>query len=103
MVKVLINKSKDTYNKVIVSGHANSNKNPNEFDLVCAGVSAVTVGILNSLEINYLDVEMKEGYVGIEVIEYNDKNNNTLEILETSLKTIEDTYGKYISIKKENK
>jgi len=103
MIKVKINKTTQGHiAKFIISGHANSSAN-NKYDLVCAGVSAVSVGILNSLDTSKVDVDMKDGFISIDVKKYSKDNNFTLNILMKSLETIKKDNGKYISIKEEVK
>ena len=103
MIKVKINKTTQGHiTKFIISGHANSSVN-NKYDLVCAGVSAVSVGILNSLDTSKVDVDMKDGFISIDVKQYSRDNNFTLNILMKSLETIKKDNGKYISIKEEVK
>ena len=103
MIKVKINKTtKGHINEFIISGHANSSSD-NKYDLICAGVSAISIGILNSLDMNKVDVEMKDGFISINVKEFSKDNEFTLNILKKSLETIKEDNGKHISIKEEVK
>ena len=104
MIKITINKDiKEGYiNKFIISGHANAFAN-NKYDLVCAVVSAISIGILNSLDDKKIDVEIKEGFISIKVKEFSKSNEFTLNILKKSLETIKEDNGKHISIKEEVK
>ncbi|HLR64459.1 MAG TPA: ribosomal-processing cysteine protease Prp, partial [Pseudogracilibacillus sp.] len=47
MIKVMTTKQDNEYIAIEVSGHAESG--PYGFDLVCAGVSAITFGAVNAL------------------------------------------------------
>lgn len=102
MIEVIVNKNKDFVKNITISGHANSAKHGE--DLVCAGVSAVSVGVLNSLDTFGLidqmigNITMDEGYISIVVDSYNEKINVILETLIISLKTIEQGNKEYIKI-----
>ena len=101
MVKVLIKKTNEYIKQFIVKGHTNAKVGQSEFDLVCAGVSAVTIGIINSLDSKKVDIEVSDGFVEIKVNEFSKENEFTLKILKTSLQTIEESYRNHISVKEE--
>lgn len=91
-----------------VKGHANYAKAGE--DIVCAGVSAVTVGTVNSIEALtgvQLDAEMEHGFLsaylpsGIQDNIYS-QVQLLLESLVVMLKSIVDSYGEYIQIKQHN-
>lgn len=104
MIKVVIKSVNDALVSIVIKGHAYSGE-PGR-DLVCAGVSAVTIGALNALE----DVDtafktnVRDGLVEITPL-YRPSSRNTvvLDVLITSLKTIETSYGMYIKIDEERK
>ncbi len=102
MIKIKINKTKGHITKFIISGHANST-NDGKNDLICAGVSAISIGILNSLDTSKIDIEVKDGFISIVVNEFSNDNEFTLNILKKSLETIKEDNGKYISIIEEVK
>ncbi|MFA6755170.1 MAG: ribosomal-processing cysteine protease Prp [Bacilli bacterium] len=82
-------------------GHANSSKG-DELDLICGSVSCVIIGGLNALENeSCYDIDVKEGSV---ILKANSKPSNhdniVLQTIITQLKTIENKYSKYISIRK---
>jgi uncharacterized protein YsxB (DUF464 family) len=87
-----------------VKGHADYAKRGK--DIVCAGVSAVTVGTVNSIEKltgTRLEVIMKSGLLqaSVPVEVESDKLGNVqllLESMVTMLRTIQETYGEYITI-----
>ena len=86
-----------------VSGHANFDEYGK--DIVCAGVSAITVGGLNAVakaynnDLTKFKVEMSEGYTSLNVLDIEKPEVQTiLETLEIQFKTIEETYSKYIKI-----
>lgn len=104
MIKVSITRKEKLIKNITVSGHADSG--PYGHDLVCAAVSAVTIGMLNMLnETKYVSKEMyqyeiKDGYVAIEVLESNRDFQLILETLEMNLDSIKYSYSKYIKITK---
>ncbi|NQX83367.1 MAG: ribosomal-processing cysteine protease Prp [Mycoplasmataceae bacterium] len=103
MIKILIKKTNNNHIKEFtIKGHANSNTiKQDKFDLVCSAVSAVVYGILNSLDINKINVEISNGLVNIKIKEYSKENELILNVLKTSLQTIENKHKKYIFIKEE--
>ncbi|MCM3129945.1 MULTISPECIES: ribosomal-processing cysteine protease Prp [unclassified Paenibacillus] len=93
-----------------VKGHANYAKAGE--DIVCAGVSAVTVGTANSIETLTgveLDAEMEHGFLSAYVpegaelsVDIHSQIQLLLESLVVMLKSIVDSYGEYIQIKQHN-
>ncbi|WP_440112009.1 ribosomal-processing cysteine protease Prp [Paenibacillus sp. QZ-Y1] len=87
-----------------IKGHANFAKRGE--DIVCAGVSAVTVGTVNSIETLTgieMDTEMKNGFLSaslpvLEGDESSPKVQLLLESMVLMLTDIADSYGKYIKI-----
>ena len=104
MIKVIIEKKDNSISKITISGHALSNEHGK--DLVCAGVSASSVGVLNTLvshgflEKEMGTLEMKSGYINIVVFNSNDVIQTILETLSITLMTIEENNKKYIKISK---
>lgn len=91
-----------------LSGHADSVSEG--FDLVCAGVSAVSFGAVNAvIRLCEIEPEIEQagkegGYLRVELpynldIATQDKAQLLLEGMKVSLETIEREYGSYISIK----
>ena len=88
-------------NKLHVTGHANHGTAGN--DIVCAGVSAVVVGGLANLssEENY-EILVREGEVSILALKTVDEHDEiVLETIIVQLEKIEESYKKFIQIKKE--
>ncbi len=85
-----------------IFGHAESTPRGQD-DLVCAGVSAIVFGILNSLDIseNNIDINIEENFIEIKVNFFLEKNQIILETLFNSLKTIEERNEKFIKIYKQ--
>lgn len=103
MIKVIIKKQKSNILGIKVTGHANSADYGK--DLICAGVSTVSFGILNILyKKGYIDSsihsQVDEGYINIEVINWNKEIQLILETFEISLMTMEESYPNYIKIRR---
>lgn len=107
MITITVNRSQDDLiESFTISGHAEFAKRGQ--DIVCAGVSAVSVGCINAVEM-LTSVEMyvelrEDGYLHCEVPtdlskETMDKVQLLLEGMLVSLQTIELEYGKYVKIK----
>lgn len=88
-----------------VEGHAGYAKAGE--DIVCAGVSVVTVGTVNSIEALtgiVMDSRMKNGFLSanlpdtVETEEAGAQAQLLLASLVVMLKSIEESYGKYIQI-----
>lgn len=87
-----------------VDGHAGY-ADPGK-DIVCAGVSAITVGTVNAIESLLqirLDSSMHKGMLSASIPEINnslleDKVQLLLKSMVVMLQTIQQSYGKYIAI-----
>ncbi len=106
MIKVVITRSDGEILEIKISGHAYSGE-PGH-DLVCAGVSSVVFGTLNSLEdvdkAFKFTINEEEGLTIVTPLyRPSYKNKIVLEVLITSLETIEASYGKYLRIREERK
>ena len=99
MIKVLINYEENKFKSLEVKGHANSG--PYGQDLVCAAVSAILTGGANSLENKKgFDIKLLEGEALIKAIDTVSSHDEiVLETIITSLRTVEESYGKFIQIK----
>lgn len=88
-----------------VSGHAGYAESGQ--DIVCAGVSAVTVGTVNSIEAltgTVMDAEMKNGFLNAKLPGYiapdaAEQVQLLLLSMVVMLQSIEGSYGSYIKIK----
>ena len=99
MIKVLINQEGKNFKSLEVKGHANSAQHGE--DLICAAVSSIITGGLNNLN-NPKDFNLKleEGYAYVEAKDSISSHDEVvIETIITSLKTIEESYGKFIQIK----
>lgn len=78
-------------------------------DIVCAGVSAVTIGAVNAVEALLsveLPAEMEDGWLSVRIpkqlpADVNDKVQLILESMLVMLRSIQDSYGKYMRIREQ--
>lgn len=100
MIKVQVKKHHHQIVYLSVVGHALYDEHGK--DIVCAGVSAVTLGSFNSLiEHGFekqLQFDMDEGKATVEVLENEHDIQVILETLIISLRSIEETYQEYIRV-----
>lgn len=107
MITITINRSKSgIIGSFTISGHAGFARRGK--DIVCAGVSAVSVGTINAIEMltsiePYVDLR-EDGYIHCDIptgLEKDtmDKIQLLLEGMLVSLQTIQVEYEKYIQIK----
>lgn len=102
MINVLFSEHKGSIKKIEISGHALSA--PKGSDLVCAGVSSISVGILNTIDTilpNTCEMKMSEALINIRVKKDSEQLQTILKTLWIQLLTIETDYGKYIKLKKQ--
>ncbi|HLQ95008.1 MAG TPA: ribosomal-processing cysteine protease Prp [Pseudogracilibacillus sp.] len=104
MINVVLYQKGNNIHAFELSGHANSG--PYGYDLVCAGVSAVTFGAVNALiELSEADPFIQQeddgGYLYVELPDSSDNEGDIQTILKAmvvSLETIERDYASYIHI-----
>ncbi|MGX6442908.1 ribosomal-processing cysteine protease Prp [Neobacillus sp. K501] len=107
MISITINRTESgTIHSFTISGHAFFANRGN--DIVCAGVSAVSIGAINAIhEITGVtpktEIDYEEGLLCCVIPENlpapeQDKIQVLLEGMYFSLKTIEEEYGKHIKI-----
>lgn len=106
MIKVTISQANNHITAFEISGHADSG--PYGYDLVCAGVSAVSFGVLNAIEElcgAELDIHQSNegGYLRVDIpSSLTDTQVDNVQLLLQgmliSLKTIEREYGDFIQI-----
>lgn len=107
MIKIKIFREKELITGFKLSGHAESG--PYGYDLVCAGVSAVSFGSINavtSISNIELDIDMNNdgGYLEVHIPkdispEAREKARLIFEAMVISLLTIENDYKEFITIK----
>lgn len=109
MIEVIIHYENDNISSFTLSGHANSG--PYGYDLVCAGVSAISFGAINAVfELSDVKLHVAQGEDGgfLEVVvpkhiseEEREKVNLIFNAMIISLQTIESSYREHIFIKKQ--
>lgn len=99
MVKVEVKRKQHIIMEVTVRDHAGSADQGQ--DLVCAGVSSITVGMMNALDSLAEDAcvfQMKEAYINIQVKKEKSGVSLLLEALLIQLRTLQTSYQSYITI-----
>ena len=101
MIDVRIDRDHEEIVSVLIAGHADSGTAM--IDMVCAEVSAISVGVLNAIEElcpSACQIQMESGYVHIEVIQSSAKLQIIVQTLEIQLMTVEYTNQNYIKVRK---
>ncbi|MFC7393199.1 ribosomal-processing cysteine protease Prp [Scopulibacillus cellulosilyticus] len=107
MIKVDVRRDQEGYiHTLTIKGHADAG--PHGYDLICAGVSAVSFGSLNAIQsLTGLELDIKQGdrggFLRCDVplnidTECQEKVQLLLEGMIVSLRTIEASYGEHIQI-----
>src|SRR5690625_2519829 len=106
VIQVTVWRQNQSIRSIEISGHAESG--PYGHDLVCAGVSAVSIGAVNAvMELSDIDVKVEQGgkggYLKIALPallrdKEMEKAQLLLEGMLVSLRTIENEYGEFIRI-----
>ena len=101
MIRVKFKIENDKFHSLTIEGHANSTTIEGH-DIVCAGVSACSVGALNSLENpKSFNIKMNEGFISVIAIDNVSLHDEiVLKTLMTQLETIQESYKKFITITK---
>lgn len=103
MINIIIIKNNNLYFEVKINGH--SQHNIIGKDIVCAGVSAIVFGTLNTLSSNAfkgkINIDKNNDSIIISDISNNNKIQTIIETMHIQLKTIEKEYNKEIKIKEE--
>ena len=107
MIQVTIYKKDNFIEAFELSGHADSG--PYGYDLVCAGVSAVSFGTVNAvIALCEIDLEIKQGtdggylYVKLPYTLHHDQKEKADTLLAgmlIALQTIERDYAQFINVK----
>ena len=101
MIEVKISLSESRICKMKISGHALYA--PHGEDLVCAGVSSISTGLLNALDIlvpTSCKLVMKD-YISIQVVEDSEVVQTILRTGLIQLETIAEQYGDYLKVIKQ--
>lgn len=99
MIKIEIIGSKDSFESLIIKGHANSA--PYGEDLVCAAVSAVITGGFNSLfNPKDFDIKLDEGHAYLKAKKpISDEDKIVIHTIIKSLETIASGNEAFVKIK----
>lgn len=92
----------DAWDLIVVSGHEDKQEHE-EYALVCAQVSAIGVGILNSIDIQCPDtceLTMEDGFVSIHVKESSPLLQSILKTFVIQLDTVAQVNQEVIKIEK---
>ncbi len=102
MIKVTFVSQKEAFVSLTVEGHAQYAKKGE--DLVCAGVSAVSIGGLNALENpDAFDIEVTDALITVKA--RTSISNHDAIVLHTileQLESIEESYPAYVKVSKSN-
>ncbi len=109
MITVTFKKQADIVSKVVVEGHASYGEEGE--DIVCAGISILTITILNAMVevagVKDIVREVKEGYTSFEVPKGQSamqglQITTLMDTFELGVRATEAAYGDYITVKDEN-
>ena len=101
MISVKVTLKNSSITELEVKGHAESAEYGK--DLVCAGVSSITTGLLNALDSlcpDTCELQLSPGYVSVKVNQITEENQLILKVGKIQLETIELSNKKFIRIKK---
>ena len=96
MIRVIYGITDEDYTYLDISGHAESAEYGQ--DLICAAVSSIAFGLMNALD-ELQDaalIKEEEDHIEISISNSSPKVNDYMELALIQLKTIEESYGKYI-------
>lgn len=99
MIKVDVCRKNGQIQSITMQGHAGYADAG--LDLVCAGASSISVGMMNALDIlvqDTCDLQLKESYTSIKVIRDSNEVQLLLAAMLLQLSTMEETYPTYIKI-----
>ena len=98
MINIKANRKDGKIVYLSVLGHADSNVAGK--DLVCAAISAITVGGINALtEPNKFNLKVEKGDVEISIKgEANEHDYQVLETMLVQIKSVEETNSKYVKV-----
>jgi uncharacterized protein len=100
MVKIEVGKIANRIKKMEIKGHAGFADKDN--DIVCAGISSVSVGLLNAIDEltdQSCDIVCDDNYIRIVVLNDDDVIQTILSVGLIQLKTIEDQFPQNLKIK----
>ncbi|MCV3753948.1 ribosomal-processing cysteine protease Prp [Ureaplasma zalophigenitalium] len=83
-------------NALIIQGHAFAGKHGQ--DIVCAGVSAISLSALNWFNEKAINVIIRDGYYHLTIVQKNKTNLMYLNLIYIQLAGIAQSYHQYIEI-----
>ena len=114
MVKIKVGKKSNSIIKLNIEGHAgfadkgkdiaHGHANYDEYgkDIVCASISSIAIGLLNSIDIldnQSCKIICSDNRINVEVIDYNDDMIQIiLQVGIIQLQTVEEVYPNYLKI-----
>lgn len=101
MVHVKVSCHEEEIQEIVISGHAGYETEM--MDIVCAEISAISVGTLNCIDMmcpDSCELEMASGYVHILVNKTSEKLQIILKMILIQLETVEQTNKDYIKVTK---
>ena len=100
MIQVNYHITDDRYDSLSVSGHADFGEYGR--DLICAAVSSIIFGFMNALDETGEDLEISQEENEITIIDHSgsDRIQDYFSLVIVQLKTIEESYGQYITIER---
>jgi len=98
MINIEIIRDGKLIKKLSVKGHANYAEEGK--DIVCAAVSAITIGGANALENPkcYAFINLDGHFELNELTKANENDYHVLEVMLTQLKTVAEAYPKYVRV-----
>ncbi|MCV3728342.1 ribosomal-processing cysteine protease Prp [Ureaplasma miroungigenitalium] len=83
-------------NALVIEGHAHAGKYGQ--DIVCAGVSAISLSALNWFDEDAINVVMRDGYYHLTIKQKNETNLMYLNLIYIQLASVAQSYNQYIEI-----
>lgn len=92
---IIINDNKDS---IVISGHANFAKNG--YDLVCAAISAIVFGAINSFQsIDEKEIKIKKNNILIKKNKMSTEDKIRFNMMMSQIQTVANNYPKNIELK----
>ena len=100
MIKASYQITDERYVSLSVTGHADFGEYGR--DLICAAVSSIIFGFMNALDETGEDLEISQKENEITIIDHSgsDRVQEYFALVIVQLKTIEESYGQYITIER---
>ncbi len=99
MIKVIIKKSNDIINSIVIDGHSGYSEAGS--DIVCASVSSICITTVNALiriDSGCINYEDKDGHLEVDIIKHSEVIDVIIDNMVDLLSELEKDYKKYIKI-----